>query len=58
MFAIIAFKKFVVPLRLLYDQKAIRNLISVFKEAHGDDRFELDDVLSFAKEYFKQKLED
>ena len=52
------FKKFVIPLKQLYDQKTIRALVSAFKEAHGGDAFELEDVLSFAKEYFKNQSDD
>ncbi|WP_428561165.1 MAG: hypothetical protein ACP59X_18320 [Solidesulfovibrio sp. DCME] len=52
------FKTFVVPLRQLYDQKTIRTLISAFKEDHGGEYFELEDVLKFAKEYFNNKTDD
>ena len=43
------FKKFVVPLRRLYDQRTIKTLIVAFKEAHGNDNFELEDIMKFAK---------
>jgi len=52
------FKKFVIPLKQLYDQKTIRTLISTFKESHGDDVFELEDVLKFAKEHFMNESDN
>jgi len=52
------FKKFVIPLKQLYDQKTIRTIVSAFKEAHGGGAFELDDITSFAKDHFKNESDN